>query len=141
MGRRNATHDRTGDTRVSILIADDELLFAQALRRALEPSYRVLAIVGNGNAAIAAVQKYRPDIVLLDVSMPVMNGFEAAEVIAQSCPSARIIFVSNHMHRAYVEEAFNRGAAGYVPKGNLAHLQDAIRMVLDGQQYRPDLWP
>ena len=119
------------------MIADDQLLIAEALRNALEPKYHVVATVGDGAAAVQAVEQRQPDIVLLDISMPVMNGLQAAERIAQSWPSVRIIFVTNHADRAYVDEAFERGAAGYVKKGSTADLEEAIHTVLDGQHYRP----
>ena len=125
------------DSRCSVLIADDELLLADALKRTLEPEYRVIAIVGDGAAAIVAAEEQQPDIVLLDISMPVIDGLHAAERIAQSCPSVRIIFVTSHTDHAYVEEAFHRGAAGYVRKGSISELQDAIHTVLDGRNYRP----
>jgi two-component system nitrate/nitrite response regulator NarL len=123
--------------RISVLIADDELLIAEALRNALEPKYHVVATVADGAAAVQAVEQHQPDIVLLDISMPVMNGLQTAERIAQSCPSVRIIIVTNHTDHAYLEEAFERGAAGYVQKGSTADLEEAIHRVLDGQHYRP----
>ncbi len=123
--------------RFSVLIADDELLLAEALRRVLEPQYEVVSIVGDGAAAVSAATEHQPDIVLLDISMPVLNGLQAAERIVQSCPSVRIIFMTSHTEHIYVEAAFQRGAAGYVRKGSIAELQDAIRTVLDGQHYRP----
>jgi DNA-binding NarL/FixJ family response regulator len=75
--------------------------------------------------------------VLLDISMPVLNGFEAAEKIAEVKPSVKIIMVTSHAAPAYVEEAFLRGARGYVVKGRSADLFDAIRTVLAGRFYRP----
>ena len=104
----------------------------------LEPQYCVVSVVGDGTAAIAAAELYQPDIVLLDISMPMMNGLQAAAPIAQRCPSVRIIFVTSHTDKTYVEKAFKRGAAGYVSKGSGADLQNAIRTVLGGQYYRPD---
>ena len=62
---------------------------------------------------------------------------DAAERISKNCPSVFIIFVTSHTQSAYVDEAFQRGASGYVRKGNVVELRDAIRMVLDGQRYRP----
>jgi DNA-binding NarL/FixJ family response regulator len=91
----------------------------------------------DGAAGVDAVQQHRPDIVLLDISMPVMDGLDAAERITKSCPSVFIIFVTTHTERAYVDEAFRRGAAGYATKGNLPELLIAITTVLNGQHYRP----
>jgi DNA-binding NarL/FixJ family response regulator len=125
------------ESRLSVLIADDELLLGEALKLALEPEYEVVALVGDGAAAIAGAEQHHPDIVLLDISMPVMNGLQAAARIAQSCPSALIIMVTSQTDRAYVDEAFERGAVGYVRKGSMVDLQDAIYTVLNGQRYRP----
>ena len=116
----------SSDSRLSVLIADDQLLLAESLRQALEPQYKVVAIVGDGVAAIQGVERHLPDILLLDISMPVMNGLQAAEHIAQYCPSVRIIFLTCHTDHIYIEEAFNRGAAGYVRKGSIAELDEAI---------------
>jgi DNA-binding NarL/FixJ family response regulator len=127
----------TSDRKTTFVIVDDDETFRYALERSLAPEHEILASVGDGAAGVDAVIKHCPDIVLLDISMPVMNGLEAAERIAKNCPSVFIIFVTSHTNRAYVDEAFHRGATGYVQKGNRAQLQEAICAVLDGQRYQP----
>jgi DNA-binding NarL/FixJ family response regulator len=122
----------------SVLIAEDEVLIREALRRELEKQYKVVALVGNGREAVETVEKARPDVVLLDVSMPVMNGLEAAERITAVAPEVKVIMVTSHAEPAYVEEAFRRGAKGYVLKGRLTELYQAIREVLDGRTHKPE---
>jgi DNA-binding NarL/FixJ family response regulator len=121
-----------------LVIVEDDGILRYALERSLAPEYEILASVGDGAAGVDAVQQHCPDIVLLDIFMPVINGLDAAERIAKSCPSVLIIFVTAHTERAYIDEAFRRGAAGYVRKDNLAELQVAITTVLNGQRHRPD---
>ena len=103
--------------------------------------FPVAAIVGeaaNGREAIEAVEQHRPDIVLLDVSMPVMNGFEAARVLRERLPETRIIFASQHAESTYVEEAFRLGASGYLlKKAAAAQLPEAVRTVFAGGVFRP----
>ena len=70
-----------------------------------------------------------------------MNGLEAAEQIATIAPDVKVIMVMSHAEPAYVEEAFRRGAKGYVLKGRVAELAEAIRTVLDGRTHKPDLPP
>jgi DNA-binding NarL/FixJ family response regulator len=121
----------------SVLIAEDEVLIREALRQELDKHYNVVAAVGDGQAALDCVEKDRPDVALLDISMPVMNGLDAAKQISEAAPEVKIIFVTSHAEPAYVEEALRRGASGYVLKGSLTELIEAISAVLDGQSYRP----
>jgi DNA-binding NarL/FixJ family response regulator len=122
-----------------VLIAEDDAILRYTLERTLEAEFRVVAAVGDGAAAVQAAGEHEPDVALLDISMPVLNGFEAAEKIAQVRPSVKIIMVTSHAVPAYVEEAFRRGARGYVVKGRSADLFEAIRTVLEGRFYRPQL--
>ena len=76
------------------------------LRRLLEPTYDVVGEATNGREALEAVQRLRPDVVLLDISMPVMGGFEAARLIRETMAGIRIIFASQHASSEYMDEAF-----------------------------------
>jgi DNA-binding NarL/FixJ family response regulator len=134
---RHGPPPRRIERRTTLVIVDDDELLRYGLQRRLEPHYDVVASVSDGVAAIDAVNEHHPDIVLLDISMPVMDGFETAERIARNCPRASIVFVTSHTDHSYVEEAFRRGAAGYVVKGSIKELQDAISTVIDGERYRP----
>jgi len=113
----------------SVLIAEDEVLIREALRQELDKRFKVVAAVWDGQAAIETAEKVRPDVALLDISMPVMNGLDAAKQIAEAVPEVKIIVVTSHAEPAYVEEAFRRGARGYVLKGRLTELIDAITAV------------
>ena len=116
----------------SLLIAEDDALMREALRQELDKRYKEVAAVGDGRAAVGTVEKDRPDVALLDISMPVMNGLDAAKEISEAAPGVKIIFVTSHAEPAYVEEAFRRGASGYVLKGRLAELIEAIADALIG---------
>lgn len=107
------------------------------LRISLEDECEVVGEADNGIAAIQAHEELRPDIVLLDVSMPVMDGFLAAKRLKTSRPDLYIIFVSQHSEPAYLDEAFRCGGDGYVLKtSSVGELTTAVREVLAGRTYR-----
>ncbi|MEI9975946.1 MAG: response regulator transcription factor [Ignavibacteriota bacterium] len=119
-----------------LLLADDHELLLDGLRRLLESEFDLIAVVGDGRAAVAAYEQHRPDALLLDIGMPGLNGIEAARQVKRSFPDARVIFVTMQTDRVYVEEAFRAGASGYVVKQAAAgELLDAIKMVLLGRRY------
>jgi len=92
--------------------------------------------VADGKALINAAQQLRPDIIVVDISMPEMNGLAAAQIISRSVPSAKFIVLSVHSEQAYVSEAFRVGVKGYVSKrAAAAELLTAIKQVLDGRTY------
>ncbi len=127
-------------SRARILIADDHAPTREALARMLAPEYDVVAVVGDGLAAVSAAARLAPDLALLDISMPVMSGILAAQRLKQCSPAARIVFVTGHVEPAYVDAAFRLGADGYVLKQNLAaELVDAVHVVLAGGKYRSPL--
>lgn len=127
------------ETAPTLLIAEDEAILRYVLQRTLAAQFRVIAAVDDGAAAVQAVIEQEPDIALLDICMPVLNGLEAAEKIAQAKPAVKIIMLTNQADPAYVEEAFRRGAKGYVLKGRADQLVAAIRTVMQGPLYRPQL--
>lgn len=119
-----------------ILLADDHGLMLEGLQRILEPEYEVVAAVTDGRALLEAAPRLDPDIILIDITMPLMNGMEAASRISKELPRARIIIVSMHSDPDYVRAAFEAGAAGYVLKRSAGEeLRVAIREVLAGQRY------
>jgi CheY-like chemotaxis protein/two-component sensor histidine kinase len=123
--------------RPRFLIADDHETMRYVLRQALEPHCLVVGEAANGREAIEAAEQLRPDMVLLDISMPVMGGFEAARVLRDRLPETPIIFASQHADPAYVEEAFRVGARGYVVKRTAStELPEAVRVVLGGGVFR-----
>ena len=125
--------------KLTIVIAEDDALIREGcLVVLLEPFYEIIDAVEDGAAAVASVEEHHPDVVLLDVSLPVMRGFEAARRILAKNPGIKLLFVSNHSERAYVEEAFHMGAAGYVVKSRVVReLTNAIRVALSGEFYWP----
>ena len=106
----------------TVVIADDDAIVRFALERTLERECKVMASVGDGEAAVQAVDEHQPDIALLDISMPVLNGLDTAQRITETKPTVKVIIVTSHEDPAYIEEAFRRGARGYVLKGRIADL-------------------
>jgi len=122
--------------RPSLLLADDHPLFLDGVRRLLESKYDVVGTVADGKALITVAQQLRPDIIVVDISMPEMNGLAAAQIIGKTLPSAKFIVLSVHSEQAYVSEAFRVGVKGYVSKrAAAAELLTAIKQVLDGRTY------
>jgi DNA-binding NarL/FixJ family response regulator len=122
--------------RPRLLLADDHPLFLEGVRRLLEKTYDVVGTVTDGKALITAAQNLRPDIIVVDISMPEMNGLSAAQAIRKTVPSAKFIVLSVHSDQAYVSEAFRVGVRGYVSKrAAAAELLTAIKQVLEGRTY------
>lgn len=123
----------------TIVIAEDDAVIREGcLRATLEPFFEIVAAVEDGQAAVMSVREHKPDVVLLDVSLPVLRGFAAARKIIANHPDIKLLFVSNYADRAYVEAAFEMGASGYVLKTRaFTELPDAIRTALNGEFYRP----
>jgi len=123
---------------IRVVLADDHRLVREALRVALERE-RDIAIVGeatDGSAAIKLVRKAKPDVVVLDVAMPELNGIEAAARIHARHPAVKILALSAHADKRYVLEMLSGGAAGYVTKSAAGReLVQAIRTVAAGGCY------
>ena len=119
-----------------LLLADDHELLLDGLKKLLEPEFDLVAAVSNGRDAVSAFERLKPDLLLLDIGLPLLNGIETARHVIASCPSARILFVTMQTDRVYVEEAFRAGGAGYVLKQSAgSELVNAIRTVLAGRYY------
>ncbi len=119
-----------------ILLADDHPLFLDGVRRLLEDKYEVVGTVADGKSLMLAAEQLRPDIIVVDISMPEMNGLEAAKAIRKTVPSTKFIVLSVHSDPAYVTEAFRLGVRGYVSKRAAGvELLAAIRQVLEGRTY------
>jgi DNA-binding NarL/FixJ family response regulator len=122
--------------RARILLADDHPLFLEGVRRLLENKYEVVGTATDGKALILAAQQLRPDLIVVDISMPETNGLVAAQVLANTVPSAKFIVLSVHTDQAYISEAFRVGVKGYVSKrAAAAELLTAIKHVLEGRTY------
>ena len=126
----------TRTKRPTVLLADDHSMVAAGLVRLLEDEFDLVATVEDGRAAVAATIEKHPDVVLLDISMPGMGGMEAARRIHTEAPFSKVIFVTMHNDRAFIDKAFGAGASGYVLKRCAAsELALAIHRVLEGQLY------
>ena len=119
-----------------LLIADDHELLLDGLRKLLEPDFDLVGSASDGRTAVSEFVRLQPDLVLLDIGMPLLNGIEAARQIRKLSPRARILFVTMQTGRVYIEEAFAAGASGYVLKQAAAReLVDAIHAVLRGGRF------
>jgi DNA-binding NarL/FixJ family response regulator len=121
-----------GHPRTRILLADDQQEMLKAIARLLEDEFDVIAAVADGERAIEAAVRLAPDLLVLDISMPVLNGLEAAFCLKESGSKTKVIFLTVNEDPVIVEAALSVGALGYVPKQRLAtDLIPAIRQVLD----------
>ena len=127
-----------GKEKKRIVIAEDYRILREGLR-ALLSSYPEIDIVGeaeDGQAAIRCVEKLKPDLALMDLSMPKMSGMDAIKEIKKRSPSTRTLVLTVHKAEEYILEAFRAGASGYVLKdASQAELGMAVKSVLDGKQY------
>jgi|SRR5215831_2474846 DNA-binding NarL/FixJ family response regulator len=122
--------------RPRILLADDHTLLLDGLRNLLERHYDLVGTVQDGQAVVSAAQRLRPDLVLMDVAMPVLNGLQAGQRLREQQPKIKLLYVSMYGDPPYVEEAMRLGASGYVLKrSGWSELSRAIEAALAGKQY------
>ena len=123
---------------IDVLIVDDHKMFREGLKAVLE-SESGIYVVGeaeDGAQAVEACERSNPDVVLMDVSMPEMNGLIACSLINKRCPGARVLMLSMHLKETYILEALKDGASGYVLKDDAAdELVSAICTVMRGERY------
>jgi DNA-binding NarL/FixJ family response regulator len=122
--------------RITILLADDHTIVREGFRHMLEleADFEVIGEAANGRQAVALAVKLRPDVVLMDIAMPRLNGLEATRQVLKALPSAKVIILSSHNDDARVEHATNSGAAGFLFKQTSAHeVCQAIREVHKGK--------
>jgi DNA-binding NarL/FixJ family response regulator len=123
-------------TRPRILMADDHSLVLAGLQRLVEEEGDVVGTVEDGRALVEEAQRLRPDLILLDISMPLLNGLDAAKQLTKLVPDSKLIFLTVHTTPTFVTEAFKAGAVGYLVKQSAtAELKLAIQTVLRGQHY------
>jgi DNA-binding NarL/FixJ family response regulator len=123
---------------VSILLADDHQVVRLGVKTLLEaePDFKVVGEASNGLEAKTLVERLRPDILVLDLMMPGLNGMEVTRQVKQFAPQTRIIILSMQATEAYVLEALRNGASGYVLKqADMSELIQAIRQVMEGRDY------
>jgi DNA-binding NarL/FixJ family response regulator len=122
--------------RTKILLADDHKMFAQGLRALLEDEFELIGTVENGQALVEAASQSSPDVIVADISMPVMNGLEAVRKLKEQGVTAKVIFLTMHADDRLLTEAFRCGGSGYVLKQSAGEeLILAIRQVLAGRKY------
>jgi DNA-binding NarL/FixJ family response regulator len=122
--------------RPRLLLADDHTLVLEGFRKLLESEFDLVGTAENGRALVAAAQQLKPDLILLDISMPLLNGIEAARQLSKILPHTKLVFLTMHADPAYVTEAFRVGASGYLLKRSAAsELVNAVHEVLRGRCY------
>ena len=122
--------------RPRVLLADDHRLIREAFAQLLEPGCDVVGAVADGRALLAAAQDLRPDIVVLDIAMPLLNGLDAARQLKALMPEVRLIFLTVSEDPDLAAEAFRAGASGYLLKNSAAsELFQAIQEVSQGRSY------
>jgi DNA-binding NarL/FixJ family response regulator len=129
--------------RARLLLADDHSITLEGMRSVIRREHELVGEVSDGRTLVTEALRLRPDLIVLDIGMPLLNGIEAARQIRQAWPRAKLLFVSMHSNGMYVREAMSTGACGYVLKTSAAEeLLPAIRTVLEGQIYMsPSLGP
>ena len=119
-----------------LLIADDHRIFAEGLKRLLNADFDIAGVVADGRELVSAAEKLRPDVMVVDISMPMLNGIEAVIQIKKVLPEVKVVFLTMHSDGAYAVSAFKVGASGYVLKNSAPdELITAIWEGLKGRTY------
>lgn len=119
-----------------ILIADDHMLVLEGIARLLSPQYEVVGTAPNGRTVVEEALRLNPDIVVVDVGMPELNGIEATRKLAKAVPEAKVVILTQQLAPEYVQAAFAAGAKAYVAKQSAAsELVKAIEMALSNRYY------
>ncbi len=122
--------------RIRILLGDDHSLVLEGIRRLLESRYDVVGSAENGQVLVSQALRLKPEIVVLDITMPILNGIDAAKEIRKTLPQARFVCISMHSNAIYVRKAMEAGCSGYVLKsGASEELLEAIEVVRKGGRY------
>jgi DNA-binding NarL/FixJ family response regulator len=121
---------------IRVLVADDHRAMLDSLVRLLSREFEVVAAVADGLTAVEEAARLEPDVLVLDISMPGLNGIAAAARLKEGGSSAKVVFVTNLHDREFVEESLALGEIGFVVKDRLvADLLPAVRQVLAGQSF------
>ncbi len=119
-----------------ILLADDHTFVIEGFKKLLEDYCDIVGSVEEGRTLIEATINLQPDVVILDISMPRLNGIEAAKKLKKQAPAVKLIFVTMHADMAYVDAAFRAGASGYLLKRSAAtELMQSVQSVMSGKFY------
>jgi DNA-binding NarL/FixJ family response regulator len=119
-----------------ILIADDHTLVAEACKKLLESEYEIVATVSDGRALVRAAAVLKPQLIIVDVAMPLLNGLDAGQQVKEFLPAVKLVYLTMNHDADLAAEAFRRGASGYLLKTCAAsELAMAVREVLKGKSY------
>jgi two-component system response regulator NreC len=120
-----------------IVLADDHVLVRQGLKSLLERErFQVMAEASDGQDAVRLIETHHPDVAILDISMPTLNGIDAARGLSRTAPKTKVILLTQHEEEQYIHEALEAGVKGYVLKNQVANdLIQAIRQVCRGEFY------
>jgi DNA-binding NarL/FixJ family response regulator len=122
--------------KIRVLLADDHQIFLEGLKNLLEPEFDLVGTVGDGRTLVKEAERLRPDVIVTDISMPLLNGIEAVRQIKKSDHQIKVIFLTMHPDMSFVSLAFEVGASGYIIKNSASHeLITAINQVMTGKTY------
>ena len=122
--------------RTRVLLADDHKIVLDGLKSLLEPEFELAGTVGDGRALVSAVEQLHPDVIVVDISMPLLNGIEAVRQIKKLDKQVKVVFLTMHPDVTYAIRAFEAGASGYVLKHSAAsELLTAIHEAIKGRTY------
>jgi len=123
-------------SRARVLLADDHRIIVEGLQRLLTPEFDIVGTVGDGRALVTQAAVLQPDVIIVDISLPLLNGIEAVRQITRAEPLARIVVLTMHPEVMYALRAFDAGALGYVVKHSASvELIAAIEAALQGEMY------
>lgn len=123
-------------SRTRILIADDHNLVAELCKRLLETEFDVVGVFSDGRALVRAATELKPDVIVLDIAMPVLNGLDAGRQVKEMLPVVKLVYLTMNSDAEVAAEAFARGASGYLLKTCAsAEMVVAVRTVLRGETY------
>ena len=123
---------------ITVVVADDHTVLRDGLRYLLEAQgdIQIVGMAANGQEAVEQVMQFCPDVVVMDISMPVMNGIEATKRIAETCSNTKVVILSMHHTAEYMQRAVEAGALGYLLKDSAGReLVTAIRDLKHGKSY------
>jgi len=126
------------EKKISVLLAEDHMIVREGLLKLLdvEPEIEVIGQASNGREAVELTLKLKPDVVIMDIAMPLLNGLEATRQIRQSSPATKVLILSAHSDDAYIDGMMEMGATGYLIKQTSAHhLSKAIKEVYRGNTF------
>ena len=122
--------------KLRVILADDHKIVLEGLKNLLKPEFDLVATVEDGRALLKAQKQLNPDVIVADISMPLLNGIEAVRQIKKADPHVKVVFLTMHPDVTYAAEAFEAGASGYVLKHSASsELVNAINDALKGRTY------